>query len=461
MIPENHREDSKLIFFERSPFMSVELLDLLNDYRIICYNDDSIYRLLKKDWDVSSYLDTEFTKELANDKALEILLGDKAFLEKSVPRNGSKALFFYMNSKINELVENAGISTLLPPYEIQEDLGNKLHLPDICKELDMVSNESLIFEKNREHLTSHEIFEKCERKLGLPFIAQGSSGVSGEDTFLIKTENELENILESVCGEFKATKYIQNNIPVSVQICILSDQVIVQGPFLQLVGFPELSAKSFQFAGNDTNQSIFDSVFIEKVTKLSLKIGEYAKAKKYKGILGVDYLWDKDTDTIYPQELNTRLVGLTRLLTGIQKDQSILPDLIRHIEAFSAPNYLEKCKQLNHGNIDLSQRAYSQVIIYNNLPHNVTVSKHIEPGIYRTDGDSLHFTKASLFVEDIEGDEVLITHAAHEGRELYPGGMLARIILKKSVIQDGEYKLEEKAIELIKMIRGHIIGEYV
>ncbi|MDP2704509.1 MAG: hypothetical protein Q8P01_04855 [bacterium] len=459
MIPEPHQENTKLIFFERSPFMSVELLDLLNDYKIICYNDDSIYRLLKENWNVSSYLDTDFTKELANDAALEILLADKAFIEVNVPRGGDKALFFYMNSKINELVENAGISTLLPSYEVQENLGNKLHLPDICKELDMVSNESLIFEKS--HGRSGEIFEECRRELGLPFVVQGSLGVSGEDTFLINTENELRDILESLPGEFKAARYIRNNVPVSVQICILPDQIVVQGPFLQLVGFPELSAKSFQFAGNDTNQSIFDSVFIEKVTKLSLKIGEYARAKKYKGILGVDYLWDKSTDTIYPQELNARLVGLTRLLTGIQKDQSILPDLIKHIEAFSVPSYSEKCELLNHGNVDLSQNAYSQVIIYNNLPRNVTVTKHIEPSIYRVDGDSLCLVKTSLFVEDIKADEVLITHAAHEGRELYPGGMIARIILKKSVIKDGEYKLEEKAVELIKMIRGRIIGEYV
>jgi len=36
-----------IVFFEHNPYMSVELLDLLNDYKIICYNDDSTYQYLK------------------------------------------------------------------------------------------------------------------------------------------------------------------------------------------------------------------------------------------------------------------------------------------------------------------------------------------------------------------------------------------------------------------------------
>lgn len=454
------KKNPKVIFFERSPFMSVELLDLLNDYKVICYNDDSIYKLLKKDWDLSSTLNTEFTKDLENDKAIEIILNDRDFLNKIIrDKDHSKVLFFYMNPRMDELLKDTGIPMLLPPYEIQEKLGNKLYLSDICEKLGIIPNKSLNFKSVSGKLS--EIFVKCQDELGLPFIIQGSLGVSGEDTFLISTGKELQKTAKDLHNEFKAARYIQNNIPVSVHVCILDDQIIIQGPYLQLIGFPELSAKPFQFAGNDTNQSLFDQVFIDKIRDISLRISNYVKTEEYRGIFGIDYLWDKDMDVIYLQELNTRFVGLTRLLTGIQKDQSIFPDLLKHIEAFDMPNYSKKCKYLSSKNIDLSRRDYSQIIIYNNLPHKITVSRHIEPSIYQIRDDALRIVKTSLFVHDIEDSDILIAQAAHKGRELCPGGMIARIILKRSIVRDSEYKLEPKAIEIIDLIRKHIIDPYV
>lgn len=107
----DNRLPLKILFFERSPYMSVEILDLLDDYKIICYNDDSNYRLLREKWDISSYLN--YTKirpkeELENDQAIEILLGDQDFINKIVQdKKNSKALFFYMNSNMDKMLKSA------------------------------------------------------------------------------------------------------------------------------------------------------------------------------------------------------------------------------------------------------------------------------------------------------------------------------------------------------------------
>lgn len=450
----NNSSSSKIFFFERSPFMSVEILDLLKNYEIICYNDDSVYRLLKKDWNISSHLNTELTKNLENDKAVEILLNNKQFLNKTVgDKNNDKALFFYINSMMDKLLKNIGMSMLLPTYKIQEKLGNKLYLSNICRKLQIPSNKSLVFNKSQAGL--NKIYEKCRKVLGAPFILQGAMGVSGEDTFLISTKNDLRKAVKDLpANSFKTTKYIPNNIPVSVHVCILDDNIIIQGPFLQILGFSQLSSNPFQFTGNDTNQSLFDQPFINRVRNLSFQIGEHARVERYRGILGIDYLWDKNTNIIYPQELNTRLVGLTRLLTGIQKDQSIFPDILKHINAFETPSYSEKCSNLKPGNIDLSQHDYSQIIMYNNSPHNIIVSKYIQPSIYKIRSGSLHMIKQSLFVHDMKDNDILITQAAPKGKNLCSGGMLAKIILKRSAISNGSYKLKPMAIKVVDLIRN-------
>ena len=435
--------------------MSVELLDLLNDYKIICYNDDATYRLLKKNWDISSYLNTEFVEEPESDQVAEILLGDRGFLNKSIQdKKHSKALFFYMNARMDELLKDSGIPMLLPPYNLQERVGNKFYLPEICEKLGLPKNKSLAFEKIPENLD--ELFGQCKDALSLPFIVQDSLGESGWDTSLVSTENELKEARKKIKHGLKATKYLSKNIPVSVHVCVLDDQTIVQGPWLQLMGLPELSASPFRFAGNDTNQSLLSQSFIEEVRDMSIRISEFVKAEGYRGILGIDYLWDKNENVIYPQEINSRLVGLTRLLTGIQKDQSIFPDLLKHIEAFETPNYSEKCKALNCGDINLSRHGYSQVIIRNNTPDNIIISKRIEPSIYRMQHGSLQKIKSSLFMSDMEDDDILVTYAAHEGCQLYPGEVIVRILLKKSVVENSEYKLTPSAIGIINFIRKYM-----
>lgn len=456
----NDRAHTKIFFFERSPYMSVEILDLLDDYKIVCYNDDFAYRLLRKRWDLSSYLKyskTEHDEELENDQAIEILLGDKNFLDKVIQdKKHSKALFFYMNSNMDELLKSAGISMVLPSYEVQEKLGNKLSLSRICDSLNITSNKSLVFKKIPKNI--NETFLRCQNILGQPFVIQGSLGASGGDTFLVNTETEFKKAIEKIDGEFKTSRYIQNNIPLSVHVCILEDQIIIHGPYLQLMGLPELSSNPFQFGGNDTNQSLLDQSFSEQVRNTTLKISEYVKAEGFRGIFGIDYLWDQDIDTVYPQELNTRLVGLTRLLTGIQKDQGILPDLLKHIEVFNIPCYSQRCKKLCRKDIDLSQRDYSQVIIRNNSGKKINVSRNLEPSIYSLEHDILKKVKSSLFVHDMGKDDILITYAVQKGSEVYPGEALARIILKRSVLRDNKYQLEPRAIEIIELIRKSITG---
>ena len=455
MSSQESKGSSEIVFFEHNPYMSVELLDLLNNYKIVCYNDDATYRLLKKNWDIYSYLNREFIEEPESDQVAEILLGDQDFLNKVIrDKEQSKILFFYMNAKMDELLKDAGIPMLLPPYELQEKVGNKFYLPEICEKLGLPQNKNLAFEKIPENLDN--LFDQCKNALGLPFVVQDSLGESGWDISLVSTENELKEAMKKIKHGLRATKYLSKNIPVSVHVCILDDQIIVRGPWLQLIGLPELSASPFRFTGNDTNQSLLKQSFIEEVRDMSIRISELIKTKGYRGILGIDYLWDKNEDIVYPQEINSRLVGLTRLLTGMQKDQSIFPDLLKHVEVFDTPAYSAKCKTLHNGDIDLSRHGYSQVIIRNNASGNIVISRRIEPSIYRLQQSVLQKIKSSLFMSDMEDDDVLVTYAAHEGCQLYPGEVIVRILLKKSVVENGEYKLTPDAIELVSLIRKYM-----
>lgn len=447
---------NEIIFFEKYPFMSVELLSLLDNYKIACYYDEPIVRWLQKNWDVETFSNTSLTVEIESDKAVELMLADAQFMSQLTLKGGDPSgLFFFMSEDMDRLLGKAGIPLLLTPYSIQTKLGDKLNLSDICEQIGLISNQSLVFRE--KHPDFRRLFEECVSKLGLPLILQGSLGVSGEDTFVIDSINSFREHAEKLKGNFKATRYLRNNIPISVHVCLADHETIVRGPFLQLIGFPELSSKRFQFSGNDTNQTLFNDPLIETVRDMSFKIADYARANGYKGIFGIDFLWDRESNMVYVQELNTRFVGLTRLLTGMQKRHGIKPDIVRHIEAFATPSKFHKNISFIEERIDLPVGNYSQVIVHNNVQTPVTIARYLEPGIYKFQNSKLSKEKSSLFMEDMEEDEVLITYSAHKGTQLEPGGMISRIILARSIISSREYQIEKWAAVLIAQIKEYSI----
>lgn len=197
------------------------------------------------------------------------MLGDEDFLNRAIQnRANSKILFFYINRRMDELREKTGMPMLLPSFDIQERLGNKIFLSEICDKLSLAKNDSLSFEKVPEDFA--ELFEKCKEVLGGPFIVQDTLGESGWDTSLVNSEEELKEAKKKIKNGLKATKYLSNNIPVSVHVCILDNEIIIRGPWLQLIGLPELSASPFRFTGNDTNQTLLSKEFIDESKNLTI-----------------------------------------------------------------------------------------------------------------------------------------------------------------------------------------------
>jgi hypothetical protein len=288
-------------------------------------------------------------------------------------------------------------------------------------------------------------------------VLQGPNGVSGEDTFCATSRAELEDVLERVSPPFKATRYIERHIPISVHVCVLADDIIVRGPYLQIVGFSALSSNPFQFSGNDTNQALFDDALVGYTKELSGRLAEGARRMGYLGILGIDYLWDRETNEIHPQEINSRLVGLTRLLTGVQKDQGRYPDVLKHLEAFGLAGNVRQAVGDRRGDVRFDHGDYAQIIISNNSDEDVKIGTYVTPGIYGYENGRMVSVSTSLFVKEMKREEVLVAAAPCRGRRVPPGGTLAKIILKRSVIENDKYALTSWCASFIEDYKSCVL----
>ncbi|MBU2035928.1 MAG: ATP-grasp domain-containing protein [Patescibacteria group bacterium] len=447
---------NSVLFFEKYPFMGVELFGLLgNNYRLLSYYDDDCYKMLKKSgYPVITYGNVNFLETIDSDKAVGFILSDNQYLKKTIKEDGNddKALFFYMSEEMDKLCKRQKIKMVLPSYTVQERMGNKLFLQDICKKLGIEVNKSISINKVDEDVS--KIYTKCLDELETPFIVQGGLGVSGEDTFIINSEQELTNYLPKLSNKFRASKFLKKNIPLSVHICITKDKTYYEGPYIQLVGFRELAKNPFQFTGNDTNQKIITEDIKKIIFELSKKLSKYAESEGYLGILGIDFLWNLETEKVYVQEINSRLVGLTRLLTGIQKEQKIIPDLVRHINEFTK---LKINKNYQSKKISLSKNNYSQIYISHNSDNEVLVKKYLLPGIYKITGNGLVRTKNSLFVSDMNPDEILVNFSIYGGTKLHADQVMFKIILKSSVLSENKYELNENLVKIIKTLKSEIL----
>jgi predicted acetyltransferase len=454
---------NELVFFERTPYMSAELLDVADNYSVATYYDDDFFKNLHQaGYDIKTFGNTDFDQLIGSDVAVVHMLRSREFIRKIMEkRSNSHALFFYMNHDIDHALKNTGMNIAVPNYDLQERLGSKTLIPEICQKLVLPQNPSIILEFDSSNPSQQ--YDNISKNLGTPFVIQGATGVSGEDTFLIENASAFARYGTVVTGYIKASKYLENIIPISMHACIADDQVSIEGPYPQIIGFDTLTTNPFQFAGNDTSQSMFSASFIEVVKLHTEQVATFLRNNGYSGIAGVDFLWDQNTNVPYLQEINARLVGLTRLLTGIQIKQKVLPSIVRQAEIFMGKGAIgDFSDHAASDSIDTQNQNYSQIIVANNSQQTASTRKTLDAGIYQTNIEGkIHKRQDSVFMKDMQEDDVLVTMPIYQDCHFAPEAVLTKIILASSALEDGKYELKKGIVDIVHSIREHVFSSSI
>lgn len=472
----------RIVFFEKNALMGIELLDLLDNFTLVVHDDDAACAHLKPNFALVPYDKAGLVAATQADWAVQCMLDDTPFLEKlglldTRPGAVGALLFrFESNEPLDALVQARKMALLVASSAIQERLGSKLYLPTLGATLGKALVPlvpSRTFSGMRHDNAA--LFAQCAAELGLPFIVQGAQGAGGRDTFLIESADQMAQALVASKGQIRAARYIAQHISLSTHVCVGDGAPLIRGPYLQLVGLPELAAQAFRFCGNDTNQSLFDAALIERARSISSTIAQHVQAQGYCGIFGIDFIRDNASGVLYVQELNMRMVGLTRLLTGMQKDQGMQPDMLAYLRAHGCALALRAGAPLGavhaaqagadapeHDHAHDYAHDYAQIMIRHHAPMAATtqqVQHFLAPGIYQWLAGHLHKRSDSLFVHDMVPGELLVLMAANPGICPDPGDLLARIIVKESILVQGEYRLNPRFCELVAALRRHILGE--
>lgn len=225
-------------------------------------------------------------------------------IAKEISNNNINTKFICFNKKISDLckdMDDINIVTI-DNFELTEFFNNKFKTREFVKDIVPVLDYYYL---NEDDLNYDFIRNKLKSD---KFVIQGETGAGGDSTYLINNENDMKLI--NKCSNYCVSKYLKH-LPLNITL-IISDEEILSLPIsVQLI---LLTNNKFKYVGADFEyaNNLSEDIVL-KIREYSIMIGEKAKQKGYRGIIGIDYILCDGK--IYFMEINPRFQSSTFLIS--------------------------------------------------------------------------------------------------------------------------------------------------
>ena len=224
-----------------------------------------------------------------------------------------------VTKKATEDLEKMKTSWLGNVPESFETVAYKGSFRKLVKSLGLPSLASHVYSRQEFFVSS---FESLFKELEGSFVVQRADKEVGgnEGTFFIHAKVDFEECISalSVDEGFEnviVTPYI-DGYSTSMLGCVL-EQGTLSGPLqLQLIDVQQ-SLHGVKgngiFFGNDLGFHPWGEQIEKQAEEVVEKVGDYMRAQGYRGIFGIDFLYDKKRNVIFPNECNPRAPGSAML----------------------------------------------------------------------------------------------------------------------------------------------------
>lgn len=224
--------------------------------------------------------------------------------EKIIKSDPTAKFMFYLSEEINEYSDLVQQHTICKnDYELLKLLGDKIY----CKLwLKNDVNELPYITMTGKELKSSNLqtyFEEYQE-----FVIQSAYSCGGFGTKLLKKDDStLSNYLL-----YMVTPYIKKNIPFNTHVVIFKDDIIVLPSSVQIIS---IINNMFLYKGADFISYEHLSSEIQAAVDRTVKvIARKLQCCGYRGVCGIDLLYDIEKNIIYFSEINARFQSSTFVL---------------------------------------------------------------------------------------------------------------------------------------------------
>ncbi len=327
---------------------------------------------------------------------------------------------------------------------------------ELLRKLDLPSLPSKTVSRE-EFLASP--FESLWQEFEGAFVVQrADKEVGGNDgTFFIHTSADFERCTSLLSADTRFESVLVSafvdGYSTSALGCVMKEGILAGPVQLQLIDVSESLNGGHPagcFFGNDMGFHPWGE-HIEKTAEDVVKgIGEHLKGQGYRGIFGIDFLYDKKRDKIFPNECNPRSPGSTTLYSLMLLELGLPPleffHLMAQLDIASSFNFEEVNKTMKT-RLPCSHIAFS--------PKGITsMELPLLAGIYEYDPKipSLDYKRPGISLADIQNErEFLIIDTVPSLHDSIEQNVprLFKFIFKRSIAKSS-YEIDAEAAFLVR-----------
>lgn len=265
-----------------------------------------------------------FNYNLENEKLIDFVNKTAATILKNEPK--AKFMFYLPDEMYEYNYEVQSHTICQNEYELLELLGNKIY----CKLWlnDTISVLPYITMTGKEIFNSNlQMYFKDYDE----FVIQSAFSCGGFGTKLFDKNDQTYNANTL----YMVTPYIKKNISLNVHVVIYNNDIVILPPSIQVIS---LKNNMFLYKGADFIAYKRISGSIQKnVYQIVETIAQKLQYCGYRGVCGIDLLYDINKDKVYFSEINARFQSSTFMLNKILCSQGLSVQKM-HFDAFHNNN---------------------------------------------------------------------------------------------------------------------------
>lgn len=239
-----------------------------------------------------------------------------------------------------------------PPYGLVRRLADKAFQTQLFRELDIPVPPTSVWCRG-----------ELPPKLRGPFVIRRRTGSLGIGASFITDLNACYRGVPEDWRDDSAlvvAQYVEGPV-VNVHVVVAEDEIYISWPSIQVFGQPACGAGPYRFlyCGNDLSAaSTLPDACQACVRATSTRIGEALRVLGYRGIMGLDFIWDGDAALLL--EINPRMQGSTALLANAERGAGLASTGPRHVAAFTGKSW--------PGGAAATALEGSELVLYNDGP---------------------------------------------------------------------------------------------
>ncbi|MBI5347618.1 MAG: ATP-grasp domain-containing protein [Candidatus Aenigmarchaeota archaeon] len=406
----------------------------LSNYRILSLSHNRTSVLIEKDIRTFS-IEKRLGKQYTKSRNPHSMLKEEMVREFLSTFRDTYLLFYQITSPVEQICRENGWNIIGIPQK-QTAIRKKTEFRKVAKKLGIAVIPG-------EVLHSSELDYKRLRKKYGTFVLQLPGKDGGRGTFLIESEKNLENI----DGEVVITKFISGTSP-SVTGCVTRHGILCSEARNQITDAEGcIRENAFGvFCGHDWSAPVPEKVR-KKSREYTEKIGNYLKKSGYKGIFGLDMVFDGKE--LYAVECNPRLLGtfpVYSMLQLMRKEPSLMAF---HMLEFIGMDYEIDLEKLN--SMLQEKKKGSHVMLCNISGETVTNHKSLKAGVYIHD-KGLKYLRSGYQLEDLRSERefVLTDSVPFKGYVFKPNQRILKMLSLSGMTVNN--RLSQRFIEIIRAV---------